>query len=112
MWKETESHGVIRTYPQIMGPNGWGLVCHSNTPVIDVHAGQVICRQTMGQFVTRISRGDLPTHYRGTFYYGFIKCTGEEASLSECSVRVLTYRCTGGYTMVDCSPGEYTRPYM
>jgi len=110
MFEEVES-GSIRTYPEIVGGLfGWGLFCHSDTPMVNARVGEVICRQTKGQFLSRISKGNRPTNYVGLNYYGTINCTGDEASISECSMELQAWAwCPQKYTIVDCSPSESDR---
>lgn len=99
---------INRTLPQVLGPNGWGLLCYSNTPLVTVTVpvGSVICRETRDQFLIRISGETRVSGYTGVYYNGTIGCTGDEASLSECSMKLSKQLlCPDGFTIVDCSPG-------
>lgn len=104
---ESEDH----TYPQVKGTSGWGLFCHSSTPVVTRKVGEVICRQTRRQFLARISNGSGPAGYSGLRYSGSIRCTGSEILLSKCNVKIIPQSsCPEGYTIVNCTPGinDYT----
>ena len=63
-------------------------------------------------FAREIQSGTL-TNYKGSRYYGFMGCSGEEASISECRILMLpTITCAdkGGDAIVDCALGmSYTK---
>ena len=96
------------TYPVIRGESGWGVLCYNDTtPVVTSEAGEVICRQTRRQFLTRISKTRRLTNYGGVQYNGTIHCTGTELLLSECKVKLTSQSsCPGGYTTVECTSGS------
>ena len=102
---------IAHTYPEILGSAGWGMLCHSETPMVNTLAGEVICRQTQSLFLSRIARGSQPNGYTGhAFYSGALNCTGDENSLSECAIDLTPSGwCPGKYTIVDCTPGESHR---
>lgn len=110
MLEEVDS-GLTHTYPEIVGGLfGWGLFCHNDTSMVNGHVGEVICRQTKGQFLSRISKGSRPTDYRGLNYHGTINCTGDELSISECSMQLQPWAwCPQDYTIVYCNPCESHR---
>lgn len=99
---------ITRSYPEILGPAGWGMMCHEEPP-ISIFVGEVICRETQSLFLSKISRGGHPTGYSGhAFYNASINCTGDESKLSECSVILVpTGWCSDDmYTIIDCTMGE------
>ena len=104
---------ITRTYPEIyMEATNWGLFC---SQVVTKAVGEVICRETKGQFLHRISKSSKPTNYSGNSYSGSIICTGDEPHLCECTVRVFNVTdCGNEYALVECSTGTYmhTLPYM
>ena len=96
----------------MMGESGWGIVCHhETTPTITKAVGEVICRQSLGQFLLAVSNtSHPPVGYEGVFYGGSISCSGRKNHLSECTVRVRPQpSCPSGYTKVKCTPGIYTK---
>ena len=98
---------ITRSYPEVMGSAGWGLLCYKGDPSISILVGEVICRQTQNLFLSRISRGGHPAGYSGhAFYNGSITCTGDEMKLSECVVELVpTGLCPEQYTIIDCTMG-------
>ena len=102
---------ITRSYPEIMGSAGWGILCYSEQPVVSIIVGEVICRQTQSLFLSKISRGGHPAGYSGhAFYNGTITCTGDENKLSECSVELAPSGwCPGKYTIIDCTMGKMWR---
>ena len=106
MLEHRDSTGYVRTYPTMFGLPYWALLCYSDT-LMDVNVGKVICRQTKGLFLGRISKGKLPTNYRGSYYSGSIRCKGDEMSISQCTTRMVKVLwCLNGYARVDCSSCE------
>ena len=99
---------ITRSYPELMGSAGWGLLCYEEEPSISIFVGEVICRQTQNLFLARVSRGGHPVGYSGhAFYNGSITCTGDESKLSECSVELVpTGQCSKKYTIIDCTMGK------
>jgi lysyl oxidase-like protein 2/3/4 len=93
------------TYPVIRGESGWGVLCYNDTtPVVTREVGEVICRQTRRQFLTRISKTRRLTNYGGVQYNGTIHCTGTKLLLSECKVKLTSQSsCPGGYTTIECT---------
>ena len=72
---------------------------------MDLMAARVICRETSGMFAARMRRGTDRSHV-GTNYIGNVKCTGDEMSVAECDVQVVTApTCPNGHIVVDCTPG-------
>lgn len=64
-------------------------------------------RETESQFAMRTRKGNHST-YQGQFYIGSISCTGDELSLSDCTVVTISVaRCNAGHTIVDCTTGNY-----
>ena len=64
-------------------------------------------RETESQFAMRTRKGNHST-YRGQFYIGSINCTGDELSLSDCTVVTISVtKCNAGHTIVDCTTGNY-----
>lgn len=64
-------------------------------------------RETESQFAMRTRKGNHST-YQGQFYIGNINCTGDELSLSDCTVVTISVtRCNAGHTIVDCTTGNY-----
>ena len=103
MWQEGDE-----VSPMMMGESGWGIVCHhETTPTITRAVGEVICRQSLGQFLLAVSNtSHPPVGYEGVFYGGSISCSGRKNHLSECTVRVRPQpSCPSGYTKVKCTSG-------
>ena len=112
MLEQRDRTGYVRTYPTMFGLPHWALLCYSDT-LMDVNVGKVICRQTTGLFLGRISKGELPTNYRGSYYSGSIRCKGDEMSISQCTTRMVKVLwCLNGYARVDCSSCECTFFFM
>lgn len=105
---DNPNSAIAHTYPEILGSAGWGMLCYSETPMVNTLAGEVICRQTQSLFLSRIARGNQPNGYTGhAFYSGAMNCTGDEESLSDCAIDLTPSGwCPGKYTIVDCTPGE------
>ena len=97
---------LIRHFPMMsMDSNSSAIFCPS---VVTKEVGEVICRQTKGQFLARQTLETFPYPYDGQFYSGYLKCSGEETHLSECKGNVfLVNHCAEGYGTVDCSTGIY-----
>lgn len=105
---DNPNSAIAHTYPEILGSAGWGMLCYSETPMVNTLVGEVICRQTQSLFLSRIARGNQPNGYTGhAFYSGAMNCTGDEESLSDCAIDLTPSGwCPGKYTIVDCTPGE------
>lgn len=94
-------------YPHVRGSAGWGLFCHSDTPVLTKVVGEVICRQTQRKFLSSVSKTLLePTNYGGVYYDGSIRCSGNKYFLSDCDVNITPQdSCPGGYSTIKCTSG-------
>ena len=105
MWEDPTSPGT--TYPEVLGIIGWGLLCHSRDPLVNQKVGQVICRQTRGEFLLTVRASGRPPSYRGLYYHGSINCTGNETAIRECGVHLQIWAwCPMDYTIVQCSPSK------
>lgn len=102
---------VTYTYPELHRRNSHsGLFCYSSSaPTVTKAVGEVICRETKGYYLSRIYKKPLPIRYINDYFYkGKINCTGDEITLSECSMDVYTVtECTDEYVIVDCTNGMY-----
>ena len=100
------------SYPLMKGHSGWGIFCHhDSTPTIIKGVGEVICRQTRGEFLLEVSNtSTLPVSYDGALYSGSISCSATRNFLSECAVNVRPQSsCASGYTTVQCTSGIYNK---
>lgn len=95
---------IIRHFPMMsMNSSSSAIFCPS---VVTKEVGEVICRQTKGQFLARRTMVSYPSPYNGRFYSGSLRCSGEESHLSECEEHMLLVdHCLEGYGMLDCSTG-------
>ena len=96
-------------YPELSGRSGKGLLCYNNrVPTITREEGNLICRQTLGQFILFLTRiTNPPSGYDGIYYSGSIRCSGSEKYVSQCEVNVSPQStCREGYIVVICTPGN------
>ena len=94
-------------YPHVRGGAGWGLFCHSDTPVLTRAVGEVICRQTRRQFFSSVSKTySRPANYQGAYYDGSVRCSGTKYFLSDCDVNIRPKdSCPRGYSTLICTSG-------
>ena len=65
----------------------------------------VFYRESESQFAMRTRKG-THTSYQGQYYIGSVNCTGDEQSLSDCTIVTISVtRCSNGHTIVDCTTG-------
>ena len=65
----------------------------------------VFHRESESQFAMRTRKG-THTSYQGQYYIGNVNCTGDEQSLSDCTIVTISVtRCSNGHTIVDCTTG-------
>lgn len=104
---------ITYDYPRLnISDSESGLFCYSSSaPIVTKAVGEVICRETKKYFLSRVLKRTFPTHYSGYFFNGKIDCSGDEMTLSECSMNLHTVNgnCTDGYVVVDCTNGKYCR---
>ena len=105
---DTLNSAITRSYPEIMGSAGWGMLCYDEDSSIGNLVGEVICRQTQNLFLLKITRGEHPEGYSGrAFYNGSINCTGDESKLSECTVKLVPSGQCPGYNIINCTMGTW-----
>ena len=95
-------------YPELRERSGRGLICYNGrVPTMTRGAADLICRQTLGQFILFLTRiSSPPVGYDGVYYSGRIECSGNEKLLSECKVNVSPQStCREGYIILRCTPG-------
>ena len=111
--RDSQNSVITRSYPEVLGSAGWGMLCYSEKPMVTTLVGEVICRQAEQLFLSKISRGNRPSEYSGLIYYsGEVNCTGDEELLSNCSIDVSPSSwCPDKYTIVDCTPGKHKIMY-
>ena len=65
------------------------------------------CREAQSEFAFRTRKGTYSSNYKGEHYIGQITCTGDEMSMSDCTVLVTSVKsCSNGHTIVDCTSGQ------
>ncbi|KAL5487160.1 hypothetical protein EMCRGX_G019730 [Ephydatia muelleri] len=100
---DANSLNQSRSFLQLNGPSGWGLVCYTSVAGGAVPA--VACREARGAFAYSVQKGTVSS-YQGVRYVGAVSCQGNELSLAACTQRLFSIsRCPDGDTVVTCTTG-------
>ena len=90
----TVSDNMTGGFPEYSASGGIGLICAG---VLDTLAARVVCAETAEMFLHNMTDAESTGSATNVFYQGSVECTGDEASLAECSVRLRTVsECPGG----------------